>query len=88
MQTTLLGVGNHLIFRDKKAEASLQIGDLILKIDGLTIEEFERNNPKIVKDPLPERQYWDEALKQAIQVIANRNDKLFLLNLSSYESAF
>jgi len=88
MQTTLLGVGNHLIFRDKKAEASLQIGDLILKIDGLTIEEFERNNPKIVKDHLPERQYWDEALKQAIQVFVNRNDKSFLLNLSSYESAF
>ncbi|MEY9974655.1 C-terminal processing protease CtpA/Prc [Lysinibacillus sp. RC46] len=76
---------NALYVTEVTNETRLQIGDAILEIDGLTIEEFEMLYSKILEDPVPERQYWNVGLRQAKRVLVNRDDDKFLLPLATYE---
>ena len=54
---------NALYVTEVTNETRLQIGDAILEIDGLTIEEFEMLYSKILEDPVHERQYWNVGLR-------------------------
>lgn len=76
---------NALYVTELLGEERLCIGDKIIGLDGLSIEQYEKENYKILEDKEPERQYWNEALKIVDSIKIEKDNEIVELSLLQYE---
>lgn len=67
-------------------EERLIIGDKIITIDGEDIPTLALKHHKRLEEKLPERQLWGTIIRRSTSVLVKRNEEIFALNLSDYES--
>lgn len=76
---------NVLYVTELQGEERLQIGDEIVSLDGLSIEQFEINHGKILGDSVPERQNWNAAIRIVHTIQVQRVNQLIEIDLLEYE---
>lgn len=66
---------NQLIITQADMEKRVNIGDKIILIDGLSIQELEKNSPFLIPDNVNDRQNWGTILKFAkeITILSNKS---------------
>lgn len=77
---------NALYVTELHGEQRLQIGDKIVALDGVSIEQFEKVHSKILKDQVPERQYWNVALSNVNSIKVHKDNQLVEYDLEEYDS--
>ncbi|MTD31164.1 S41 family peptidase [Planomicrobium sp. YIM 101495] len=68
-------------------ETRLRRGDVIVEVDGMTIEAAGQLWAKILEDTVHERQFWNVALRSATELVVQREEESFRLPLATYEHA-
>lgn len=76
---------NALYVTEIQGEQRLQIGDAIIALDGLSIDEFEKEHYKILNDTVLERQSWNVGLTFVNLIKVQRDNQLFEMNLKGFK---
>lgn len=76
---------NALYVTELQGEKRLQIGDEIVALDGLSIEQYEKLNHKILANSVHERQNWNAALRDVHTIKVQRDSQLIEFDLKEYE---
>ena len=76
---------NALYVTEVQGEDRLQIGDKILTLDGVSIEEFAKENGKILKDYVHERQAWNGVLPSINAITVQRGSDFIELSLKEFD---
>lgn len=76
---------NSLYVTEVTKDSRFKLGDKIIKIDSLTINEFANKHLKLLEDYIHERQYWNVGLQNADKVLLVRDNEELIFHLKNDE---
>lgn len=76
---------NSLYVTEVTKDSRFKLGDKIIKIDDLTINEFANKHLKLLEDYIHERQYWNVGLQNADKILLVRDNEELIFRLKNYE---